>query len=155
MPAYVIAAVGAVRDLDALVEYRRRNTEVVAAHGGESLEAITTRDRSGGDERRLSVVGMFVFIGAAPRTSWLTDVVERDERGFILSGPDLLVDGKPPRGWPLQRQPLLHETSAPGIFVAGDVRHRSVKRVASAVGEGAMAVQFVHGRLAALVRAQR
>jgi thioredoxin reductase (NADPH) len=129
------------------IEVRTR-AEVARAEGAESLEAIVVRDRDSGDEERLPVAGMFIFIGAAPRTEWLDGVVARDERGFIFSGPDLLVDGRPPRGWPLERQPFMLETSAPGIFVAGDVRHRSVKRVASAVGEGAMAVQEIHGYLA-------
>ncbi len=77
-------------------------------------------------------------------------MVEGDPPGFILSGPHLLRDGKPPRGWPLARDPFWVETSVPGIFVAGDVRHRSVKRVASAVGEGAMAVQFIHQSLSGI-----
>ena len=85
---------------------------------------------------------LFVFIGAVPRTDWLDGVVKRDERGFILAGPD--VDGD---GWPLERSPHLLESSVPGIFVAGDVRARSMKRVASAVGEGSMVVSFVHGYL--------
>ena len=87
---------------------------------------------------------MFVFIGAAPKTEWLDGVVERDERGFILAGPDLSRDGKRPKGWSLDRDPYLLETHVPGIFVAGDVRHGSVKRVASGVGEGSVAIQFVH-----------
>jgi thioredoxin reductase (NADPH) len=87
---------------------------------------------------------MFVFIGAAPKTGWLDGVVERDERGFVLSGPDLMRNGRRPKGWSLDRDPYLLETSVPGIFVAGDVRHGSVKRVASGVGEGSVAIQFVH-----------
>ena len=78
-------------------------------------------------------------IGASPRTDWLADVVKRDARGFILAGPDIAGDG-----WPLQRDPYLLETSVPGVFVAGDVRARSIKRVASAVGEGSMAVSLIH-----------
>jgi thioredoxin reductase (NADPH) len=89
-----------------------------------------------------------VFIGAAPLTDWLEGFVERDERGFVLTGPDLMPDGKRPRGWDVDRDPLLLEASVPGVFVAGDVRHRSIKRVASAVGEGAMAVQLIHRYLA-------
>jgi thioredoxin reductase (NADPH) len=85
-----------------------------------------------------------VFIGAAPLTDWLDGVVERDEHGFVLTGPDLLVEGRPPRDWPLDRPPYHLETSVPGIFAAGDVRSESAKRVASAVGEGAMAVMLVH-----------
>ena len=85
-----------------------------------------------------------VFIGAQPRTDWLEDVLARDERGFVLTGPDLLVDGRRPTGWPLDRDPWPLEGSLPGVFVAGDVRADSVKRVASAVGEGAMAVTLAH-----------
>jgi thioredoxin reductase (NADPH) len=85
-----------------------------------------------------------VFIGAEPNTDWLAGVVARDPRGFILTGTDLLRDRKRPQGWPLERDPYWMETSAPGIFAAGDVRHGSVKRVASGVGEGSIAVQFIH-----------
>jgi thioredoxin reductase (NADPH) len=95
------------------------------------------RDSDG--ESELDADACFVFIGATPRTDWLEGVVARDERGFILAGLDAKVDG-----WPLKRDPYLLETSAPGVFVAGDVRARSIKRVASAVGEGSMAVSLVH-----------
>jgi len=91
---------------------------------------------------------LFIFIGAQPRTDWLAGVVERDSLGFILSGPDLLRDGKKPKSWTLERDPFLLESSVPGIFVVGDVRHGSVKRVASGVGEGAVVVQFIHQYLA-------
>ena len=87
---------------------------------------------------------LFIFIGAAPHTDWLGDRVVRDGRGFIISGSDLSMNGQRPRGWRLERDPYLLETSIPGIFVAGDVRHGSIKRCASAVGEGSIAVQFVH-----------
>jgi thioredoxin reductase (NADPH) len=87
---------------------------------------------------------LFCFIGAAPRTVWLDGAAVRDKRGFVVAGPDLVVDGKRPPGWPLDRDPYHLETSIPGVFVAGDVRADSVKRVASAVGEGAMAVTLVH-----------
>ncbi len=95
---------------------------------------------------------LFIFIGAAPRTDWLEGVVARDEHGFMLAGPDLPRDGdaRRPRGWPLDREPFLLETSVPGVFVAGDVRHGSIKRVASGVGEGAIAVSFVHRYLSDL-----
>ena len=92
-----------------------------------------------GAESLLDVDACFVFIGASPRTDWLDGVVARDERGFILAGPD--AQGA---GWPLKRDPYLLETSVPGVFVAGDVRARSIKRVASAVGEGSMAVSLIH-----------
>ena len=87
---------------------------------------------------------MFIFIGAMPRTGWLADVVERYDRGFILTGPDLLWDGARPKGRTLDRDPFLPETKIPGLFAVGDVRHGSVKRVASGVGEGSVAVQFIH-----------
>ena len=87
---------------------------------------------------------VFVLIGAEPRTDWLDGVVERDERGYVLTGRDLVRDGRPPPSWPLERPPLLLETSLPGVFAAGDVRYRSVKRVASAVGEGAVAITDLH-----------
>ncbi|HEY5876547.1 MAG TPA: hypothetical protein VIT64_14675, partial [Ilumatobacteraceae bacterium] len=90
---------------------------------------------------------LFVFIGAAPRTEWLDGVVARDPRGFVYTGPDLLVDGRRPRGWHLDRDPYFLETSVAGVFAAGDVRANSVKRVASAVGEGAMAIQLIHSFL--------
>jgi thioredoxin reductase (NADPH) len=89
-----------------------------------------------------------VFIGAAPRTDWLPPEVLRDKKGFILAGPDLRIDGKLPAQWHENREPFLLETSVPGVFVAGDVRYGSVKRVASAVGEGSIAVQFIHKYLA-------
>jgi thioredoxin reductase (NADPH) len=87
---------------------------------------------------------MFIFIGATPRTDWLGGVIERDDRGFILTGPDLLWSSARPKAWPLDRDPFLLETNIPGVFAVGDVRHGSVKRVASGVGEGSVAVQFVH-----------
>ncbi len=91
---------------------------------------------------------LFVLIGAAPVTAWLPPCILRDENGFLLAGPDLRKDGKLPEVWHESREPYLLETSVPGVFVAGDVRHGSVKRVASAVGEGSIAVQFVHQYLA-------
>jgi thioredoxin reductase (NADPH) len=93
---------------------------------------------------RVPTNSIFIFIGALPRTDWLGDLVERDERGFLLTGPDLIRDGQHPKGWTLDRDPFLLETNVPGIFAVGDVRHGSVKRVASGVGEGSVAVQFIH-----------
>jgi len=122
----------------------RVNTSVVEVKGTTSLEAITIADSNTGEKETVPATSLFIFIGAMPQTDWLDGLVERDERGFILSGPDLIHDGKRPRGWTLERSPFLLETNVPGIFVAGDVRHRSVKRVASGVGEGAIAVQFIH-----------
>jgi thioredoxin reductase (NADPH) len=124
----------------------RLNTEVVAACGGEHLESLVLRD--GATEDEVETRYLFVFIGAAPRTEWLDGVVVRDERGFVRTGPDLEIGHLD--GWPLERAPYLLEASVPGVFVAGDVRHESVKRVASAVGEGSVAVHFMHQHLATL-----
>ncbi|HMK96783.1 MAG TPA: FAD-dependent oxidoreductase, partial [Acidimicrobiales bacterium] len=123
----------------------RTRCEVVGASGSDHLEHITIADRgTGTEEEEVATSWLFVFIGAAPCTDWLGKEVIRDENGFVLTGPDLLVDGQPPADWPLQRHPYFLETSVPGVFAAGDVRGQSVKRVASAVGEGAMAVTLVH-----------
>jgi thioredoxin reductase (NADPH) len=123
------------------VEY---STRVVEVHGEDHLEQVSFQcDRTGG-VNRVDANSLFVFIGAEPRTAWLDGTVERDERGFILTGPDLLKPGKRPRGWTLERDPSLLETNVPGVFAVGDVRYGSVKRVASGVGEGSVAIQFVH-----------
>jgi thioredoxin reductase (NADPH) len=122
----------------------RLNTNVVAVEGEEHLERISIEDSETGETETAATGSLFIFIGAAPKTGWLEGVVERDDRGFILSGPDISKNGKRPRGWALDRDPFLLETSVPGVFVAGDVRHGSIKRCASAVGEGSIAVQFVH-----------
>jgi thioredoxin reductase (NADPH) len=122
----------------------RTCTEVTEAHGTDHLERLTLRDSNTGETEIVDAQWLFVFIGAAPLTDWLAGVVQRDKHGFVLTGPDLLVAGQPPRDWPLDRPPYHLETSVPGVFVAGDVRAESAKRVASAVGEGAMAVMLVH-----------
>jgi thioredoxin reductase (NADPH) len=119
-------------------------TEIVAAHGEAHLEGLTLRHTRSGATDTAPTGHVFVFIGAAPRTDWLDGVLARDARGFIRTGPDLVVDGRRPAGWSLDRDPYYLESSLPGVFVAGDVRADSVKRVASAVGEGAMAVTLVH-----------
>ena len=119
-------------------------TEVAAAHGRDHLERLTLRDNSSGATETVDAQWLFLFIGAAPLTGWLDGVVARDDRGFVLAGPDLAPDGGRPAGWPLDRAPYHLETSVPGVFVAGDARSESAKRVASAVGEGAMAVMLVH-----------
>jgi thioredoxin reductase (NADPH) len=126
----------------------RTRTEVVEALGDEHLERLVLSNKETGDRETVDSGPMFIFIGAAPRTDWLDDVVVRDPRGFVRTGPDLMTEGKPPAGWPLDREPYYLESSVPGVFVAGDVRAESVKRVASAVGEGAMAVTLVHRYLA-------
>jgi thioredoxin reductase (NADPH) len=122
----------------------RLRIEATEVHGAGRLESLTIRDRGTEATERLAVAALFIMIGAEPHTDWLAATVERDDRGFLLTGRDLLRDGRPPQGWPLDRPPLLLETSLPGVFAAGDIRHGSVKRVASAVGEGATAIQLVH-----------
>jgi thioredoxin reductase (NADPH) len=120
------------------------HSSVVEAKGETSLEAITIANTVTGEKQTVPATSLFIFIGAEPRTNWLDGVVERDNRGFIITGPDLKRDGRRPKGWTLEREPYLLETNIPGIFAVGDVRHGSVKRVASGVGEGSICVQFVH-----------
>jgi thioredoxin reductase (NADPH) len=120
------------------------HSTVSAVHGDARLEEITIVDTATGDTRTVPAFALFLFIGARPHTDWVADVVERDPQGFILTGRRLVRGGRRPKGWRLERDPFFLETSVPGVFAAGDVRHRSVKRIASAVGEGSMAVQFVH-----------
>jgi thioredoxin reductase (NADPH) len=119
-------------------------TVVDEVYGDDHLEGLTLRQLTTGDTEKVTSSHLFVFIGAQPRTDWLSDVLARDSRGFLLTGPDLLTGGSRPRGWALDRDPWPLEASVPGVFVAGDVRADSVKRVASAVGEGAMAVTLAH-----------
>jgi thioredoxin reductase (NADPH) len=120
------------------------NSRVTEVHGEERLESITVTCDQTGQSDRIASKSLFIFIGAQPTTAWLDGVVERDDRGFILTGSDLMKDRKRPKGWTLDRDPGLLETNIPGIFAIGDVRHGSTKRVASGVGEGSVAVQFVH-----------
>jgi thioredoxin reductase (NADPH) len=127
----------------------RTRCEVVGAEGHGHLQAITICDGKNGMTATVECGYLFVFIGAEPRTDWLGDTVARDERGFVYTGPDLLTNGTRPKGWDRDRDPFYLECSVPGIFAAGDVRANSVKRVASAVGEGAMAVTLVHRYLEA------
>jgi thioredoxin reductase (NADPH) len=128
----------------------RTGTVLEAAHGDHRLEAVTLRDVATGVEERLRADAVFIYIGAVPCTDWLDGCVARDARGFVLTGRDLPSMAARPSPWPLKREPFLTETSLPGVFAAGDVRCGSVKRVASAVGEGSITVQFVHQHLAQL-----
>ena len=120
------------------------HSRVVEAHGDGHLEALSILCDKSGETATVPTHMLAIFIGAEPKTDWLAGVVERDDRGFIFTGADLVRNGKRPPGWPLGRDPYWPETSVPGIFAAGDVRHGSVKRVASGVGEGSIAVQFTH-----------
>src|SRR5580765_4786232 len=120
------------------------HASVSEVHGETHLEELSVLCSDTNKIERVPASSMFIFIGALPRTEWLGDLVERDDRGFILTGPDLMWDGKRPRSWTLERDPFLLETNIPGLFAVGDIRHGSVKRVASGVGEGSVAVQFIH-----------
>jgi thioredoxin reductase (NADPH) len=120
------------------------NATVAEAHGDTHLEEISFLCSDTGKLERVPANAMFIFIGAMPQTDWLDGIVERDNHGFIHTGPDLIREGERPRGWTLDRDPFLLETNVPGVFAVGDVRHGSVKRVASGVGEGSVAVQFIH-----------
>ena len=139
MSYYLIQQIGRVENISV-----RTCTEVTAAHGDDHLEHLTLRDTANGGTETVDAQMLFVFIGAAPLTDWLDGVVVRDNRGFVVAGPDLAPAGDQPPGWDLDRAPYHLETSVPGVFVAGDARAESAKRVASAVGEGAMAVMLVH-----------
>jgi thioredoxin reductase (NADPH) len=143
MSRYLVARIQACGTVDV-----RLRTEVERADGDGRLEELVLRDRSTGVTETLRAEGLFVLIGGEPLTAGVEGWLRRDERGFLMTGPDLLREDGDRVWWPLQRPPMLLESSEPGIFVAGDVRHGSVKRVASAVGEGAMAVQLVHRFLA-------
>ena len=120
------------------------HASVAEVHGDSHLEEISVLCSDTDKVERVPASSVFIFIGALPQTNWLGDLVERDERGFILTGPDLIRAGDRPKGWTLDRDPFLLETNIPGVFAVGDVRHGSVKRVASGVGEGSVAVQFIH-----------
>ena len=139
MSQYLVDQIGDTPNIEVLLR-----SEVLEAIGESRLEKITISNMDSGKSETLPAAAMFIFIGAAPPTDLVSGLVERDRAGFIITGSDLMVDGKRPKGWKPNRDPYLLETSVPGIFAAGDVRHHSMKRVASAVGEGAVAVALVH-----------
>src|SRR5215475_10255016 len=142
MSEYLIREIGATANLTV-----RLRTEVTDGHGAGQLEAVTLRDRQSGTTEQVPAAALFVLIGGEPRTQWLPDTVQR-RWGYVLTGRDVVRDGADPSGWPLDRAPLPLETSLPGVFAVGDARYRSIKRVASAVGDGATAVRLVHEYLA-------
>jgi thioredoxin reductase (NADPH) len=138
MSDYLIRQIGALSNIDV-----QHGTWVADGHGDRRLEAVTV-ERVDGKREKLCVAGLFVLVGGTPHTQWLAGTIEMDAKGYILTGRDLFRSGHPPSGWRLERDPFFLETSMPGVFAAGDARYRSVKRVASAVGEGATAIQLIH-----------
>lgn len=139
MSHYLVRQIEATENLEVQL-----GTEVVGGGGHGRLEHLVLRDRADGSERTVSADALFLMIGARPHTEWLPAEIERDEQGFVLTGSDVRADS-----WPLERSPFLFETSLPGVFAAGDIRHSSVKRVAAAVGEGSVAIQLLHQLFAA------
>ncbi|MDB6123849.1 MAG: response regulator receiver protein [Pedosphaera sp.] len=139
MSTYLIEQIAKTPNIDVQTCCR-----VAEAHGEKNLEAVTIVNDQTGETRKVEAAALFIFIGALPRTECISKLLEVDDHGFILSGEDLTRDGRRPKGWTLDRAPYLLETSVPGIFVAGDVRHGSIKRVASAVGEGSIAIELIH-----------
>jgi thioredoxin reductase (NADPH) len=138
MSKYLIDQINGTPNIEVLLQ-----TEMVAVQGKRRLEAVTIQNRKTGETETMPADAIFIFIGAIPHSDIVADVVERSKEGFILTGPDLLHSGRPPKDWTLRRDPYLMETSVPGVFAAGDVRHNVVRRVATAVGQGALAVSLV------------
>ena len=139
MSAYLIDQIGATQNIDVL-----NHTVVTEVFGEDRLTGFTMKNIESGDTQQVEAPAMFVFIGAVPHTEMVAGVIDRNRSGFVLTGQDLIQEGRRPKGWTLQRDPYMLETSVPGIFAAGDVRQGAVRRVASAVGQGAIAVNFVH-----------
>jgi thioredoxin reductase (NADPH) len=139
MSQYLVDQIRATSNIDV-----RTNAQVAEVTGEQHLEAIVLRDRTTGELEEVASNGMFIFIGARPHSDFVAGIVGLDQRGFVLTGPDVSAAVDLPAPWPLDRDPLLMETSVPGIFAAGDVRAGVVRRVASAVGQGAVCVSLVH-----------
>jgi thioredoxin reductase (NADPH) len=139
MSQYLVDQIKATPNIKVLTQ-----TEMAALHGTNRLEAITVHNRAGGEEEKVPADAVFIFIGGVPHSGIVADLVELSHGGFIVTGLDLIHDGNKPHNWTLRRDPFLMETSVPGIFAAGDVRHNSIRRVASAVGQGSVAISFVH-----------
>jgi thioredoxin reductase (NADPH) len=139
MSSYLIREIEATENIEV-----RHNTRVVDGGGEGRLERLVLEDRASGLTETIPAAALFVLIGAEPHTGWLPEEILRDEKGFVVTGQDLLREGRPPEGWSSERPPMPLESSVPGVFVVGDVRHGSIKRVASAVGEGSIAIQMVH-----------
>jgi thioredoxin reductase (NADPH) len=139
MSSYLVERIETMSNIEVILE-----SGVSAVSGSDHLESLTIRSFRTNAEETLPASGLFIFIGAIPCTGWLKGVVRLDDYGFVMTGPRLMENGKRPQGWSPDRDPFLLETSVPGVFAVGDVRSNSVKRVASAVGEGSIAVQFVH-----------
>jgi thioredoxin reductase (NADPH) len=141
MSQYLVDQINETKNIDVMLS--SSNIEVVK--GEERLESVIVYNSRNEENTTFPISSIFIFIGAQPRTDWLAGVIERDRNGFILTGPDLMPNrNSRPQGWTVDREPFLLETNIPGVFAAGDVRLGSVKRVASGVGEGAIAIQFVH-----------
>jgi thioredoxin reductase (NADPH) len=139
MSQYLIEQIEATQNIEVLLR-----TEVVEAIGKERLEAIMIVNKDTGQTETLPAAAIFLFIGAVPHSDLVAGVVEQNSAGFIITGPDLIRNGHRPKNWKLRRDPYLLETSVPGIFAAGDIRQGAVRRVASAVGQGAVAISLIH-----------
>jgi thioredoxin reductase (NADPH) len=139
MSEYLITQISATSNIQVSL-----NTQIVGGHGTRRLEHLVLQTAPSGETRTVPAAALFIFIGVQPHTSWLPPTILRDKLGFILTGTDLTNDVRLPETWQLARLPLPSETSMPGVFAVGDVRHGSVKRVASAVGAGSIATQYIH-----------
>ena len=144
MSEYLTREIGSRRNI--AVRYR---VAVTGGAGRDRLESLTLTDLESGTPETVAAAALFVLIGAEPRTRWLPGAVRLDQWGFVVTGTDLLQDGQPHQEWPLRRMPMFLESSLPGVFAVGDVRHGSVKRVAAAVGDGSTAIRLVHDHLGA------